>query len=182
MVLCFKVINNLLFFDTNILWKYIFFLPLNDFKYNDMWSILCCAEMISTSTELLRPPQQWWGRCCSGWEPQVLPQVPSAPQPFLPVCPVCLQLLFNLDMIVTLEIGNLDMLEDGSLNNPTGHNCSLLSRNSEGDVTTCLQVYCASDNKSCFEREKNRPGWSVYMWGYSLQAPRHLASNRWMSV
>ena len=35
-------------------------------------------------------------------------------------------------------MGNLDMFEDSSLDNPTRYNCSLFSRNSKGNVTARL--------------------------------------------
>ena len=96
--------------------------------WRKVWDSL---NLLFPKIKFLEKPQQWWGRCCSGWEPQALLQVPFAPPPFLPVCPGG----WNSKI---LWVENLDMFEDSSLDNPTRDNCSLFSRNSEGNVTARL--------------------------------------------
>ena len=56
-----------------------------------------------------------------------------------------LRLAFRFVLVHTIVLSittliNLNQFEDTRLNNSSGHNCSPLPSNSEGDVTTCLQV------------------------------------------
>ena len=49
-----------------------------------------------------------------------------------------IDLTLELFSLLNLMIDNLDMFEDGSLNNPTGHDCPPFSCNFEGNIATCL--------------------------------------------
>ena len=132
-------------------------------------------------------PQQWWDRCCSGWEPQVLLQAPSAPQPFLLPSPGSMFMQVDaFSHTVNLQskfVTTLTCLKTAVWTIPPAtivpfSRATLKAMSQLAWELGCL-VYSDQQTQPW---EKSAPGWSVGMWGCNLQAPRHPASNRWMSV